>query len=425
MVGGQSPQHLVTELAGDIAAGDAEVALVVGAEAISTIDHFLGRDDAPDFTEHVDGPLEDRGFGLEGLVTEHLAAHGLIAPPAQYAVLENARRARLGLSREAYAKQMGALFAPFTRVAAGNPHAAAPTERSATELATPTDRNRPIADPYTKFLVAREKVNQGAAVLLTSVGAARRLGVPEDRLVFLAGHADLRERDLLDRADLGGAPASVMAVEHALEVAGVDLDEVSAFDLYSCFPIAVFAVCDGLGVSPADPRGLTVTGGLPFFGGPGNGYALHAIAQMGQRVRGEPGSHGLVGANGGICSKYSVGIYTTAPTPWQQDRSGALQAEVDAWPAPPVAYRADGPATIETYTVTHNWSEVTGIVIGRLDDGRRFVARSADGDEDMLSLLTDGEPLGAEVFVQLGRARQPGDDPRPRMDGLTAATAPS
>src|SRR5689334_3530781 len=34
--GGQSPQHLVNELAATIAAGDAEVALVVGAEAIST-----------------------------------------------------------------------------------------------------------------------------------------------------------------------------------------------------------------------------------------------------------------------------------------------------------------------------------------------------------------------------------------------------
>jgi acetyl-CoA C-acetyltransferase len=81
------------------------------------------------------------------------------------------------------------LFAPFTKVAAANPHAAAPVERSAAELVTPTRANRPIADPYTRYIVAREKVNQGAAVLLMSVAAARQLGVPRGKLVFLPGHA--------------------------------------------------------------------------------------------------------------------------------------------------------------------------------------------------------------------------------------------
>ncbi len=124
--GGQAPQHLVTELAGSIAAGQAQVALIVGSEAISTARHFAGADDRPDFTETVGGSLEDRGYGLAGLGSRHLAAHGLTDAPSQYALLENARRAREGLSREAYAAAMGALFAPFTRVAAANPFAPRP-----------------------------------------------------------------------------------------------------------------------------------------------------------------------------------------------------------------------------------------------------------------------------------------------------------
>ncbi|NED67141.1 acetyl-CoA acetyltransferase, partial [Streptomyces sp. SID10244] len=67
---------------------------------------------------------------------------GLIAPMTQYAVLENARRHRLGLGREEYARTMGELFAPLSRIAAGNPHAAAPTARSADELVTVGDDNR-------------------------------------------------------------------------------------------------------------------------------------------------------------------------------------------------------------------------------------------------------------------------------------------
>jgi len=402
VAGGQSPQHLVTELAGTIAEGGAEVVLVFGSEAISTTRHFASAENRPDFTEHAEGDLEDRGFGLNGLTSRHLSAHGLTGAPSQYALFDNARRARLKQSREDYALAMGELFAPFTKVAASNPHAAAPVERDARELATPTERNRLIAEPYTRFLVARDQVNQGAAVLLMSVAAARRLGVPQDRWVFLHGHADLRERSLMERADLSASPASVLAVRHALDVAGLGLDEIATFDLYSCFPIAVSNICDGLGLAPDDPRGLTLTGGLPFFGGAGNNYSMHAIAETVARMRAEPGSFGLVGANGGTLSKYSVGIYSTTPTGWRADRSAQLQAEIDGWAAPEQALQADGWATIETYTVKHgkNGSR-TGVVIGRLEaDGRRFVAMTHQGDEDILGHLTTGEPIGTRIYVR-------------------------
>ncbi|MEU4244511.1 acetyl-CoA acetyltransferase [Actinoplanes sp. NPDC026619] len=395
--GGQSPQHLVNEFAATIAGGGAEVVLIFGSEAISTIEKYAKADDRPDFTEHAGGSLEDRGYGLHGLMSMHLASHGLTDAPSQYALFDNARAARLKLSREEYAAAIGELFAPFTGVAAANPHSAAPTERSAGELVTPTAANRPIADPYTRYVVAREKVNQGAAVLLMSVGAARRLGVPADRWVFLPGHADLRERDLMERADLSSSPASVTAARHALEVAGVGFDEIAHLDLYSCFPAPVFNIADAFGLTADDPRGLTVTGGLPFFGGAGNNYSMHAIAEIVQLVRGSKG-YGFVGANGGSMSKYSVGIYTTTPSPWRPDDSAGLQAEIDSWPAPAQARQADGWATIETYTVKHSRDgKRSGIVVGRLEaDGRRFVARG----DDVLDLLGGGEPIGERVYVR-------------------------
>ncbi|MDP9792978.1 acetyl-CoA C-acetyltransferase [Catenuloplanes nepalensis] len=400
--GGQGPQHLVNEFAATIAAGGAEVALLFGSEAISTIEKFARVDDKPDFTEHADGDLEDRGYGLRGMSSRHQAAHGMTDAPTQYSMIENARRARLKLSREEYAAAMGQLFAPFTRVAAANPHAAAPVERSAEELVTVTEANRIIAEPYTRYVVAREKVNQGAAVLIMSVAAARRLGVPVEKWVFLAGHADLRERDLIERADLSSSPAAVTAARHALEVAGIGVDDLTTIDLYSCFPAPVFNITDAFGLSPDDPRGLTLTGGLPFFGGAGNNYSMHAIADTVQRARQAPGSYGFVGANGGIMSKYSTGVYTTTPRPWAADRSADLQAEIDAWPAPAEARQADGWATIETYTIKHGRDGTrTGIVIGRLEaDGRRFVARGDDRDTGLLELLGAGEPAGARVYAR-------------------------
>jgi acetyl-CoA C-acetyltransferase len=349
--GGQGPQHLVNEFAAAIAAGGSDVTLLFGSEAISTIEHCAKAGDRPDFTEHADGSLEDRGYGLAGMLSRHQAAHGLTGAPSQYALIDNARRARLKQTRAAYAASMGALFAPFSRVAATNPHACAPVAR--------TPANRPIADPYTRYLVAREKVNQGAAVLLTSVAAARRLGIPVGRWVFLHGHADLRERDLLERGDLAASPAAVMAARHALDVAGIGVGDLATIDLYSCFPAPVFNICDGLGLAADDPRGLTLTGGLPFFGGAGNNYSMHAIAETVQRARQSPGCYGFVGANGGIMSKYSVGVCSTTPAAWAPDRSGELQAEIDGWPAPAEARQADGWATIESYTVARGATACT------------------------------------------------------------------
>jgi acetyl-CoA C-acetyltransferase len=402
VTGGQGPQHLVNEFAAAVAAGRGDVVLLFGSEAISTIEHCARADkaDRPDFTEHAEGSLEDRGYGLKGLISMHLAAHGLSDAPSQYALIDNARRARLTSTRQQYAASIGALFAPFTTVAAANPHASAPVERSAAELVTPTEANRPIADPYTRYVVAREKVNQGAAVLLTSVAAAQRLGIPEDRWVFLHGHADLRERPLMERADLSRSPAAALAARHALEMAGIKASDLATIDLYSCFPAPVFNICEALHVLPDDPRGLTLTGGLPFFGGAGNNYSMHAIAETVQRARTRPGSFGFVGANGGIMSKYSAGVYSTTPVPWQPDNSKKLQDEIDGLAAPEEARHADGWATIETYTVKHaRDGRRTGIVIGRLDsDGRRFVARGED--EGLLGLLTSEESIGGRIYTR-------------------------
>ncbi|TQM01861.1 acetyl-CoA acetyltransferase [Pseudonocardia kunmingensis] len=420
VAGGQGPQHLVTELAGTIAAGGCEAALLFGSEAISTARHLADAPDRPDFTEHVDGDLEDRGYGLRGLITRQQTTHGLIGAPVQYALLENARRARLQQSREEYARGMGELFAPFTRVAAGHPHAAAPIARDAVELVTVTERNRMIADPYPRYLVARDQVNQGAAVVLTSVAVADRLGVPPEQRVFLHGHADVRERNLLERADLSTYPAAVLATTHALEVAGIGLADLATFDLYSCFPIAVSAVADGLGLTPDDPRGLTLVGGLPFFGGAGNNYSMHAIAETVQHMRDRPGTYGVVGANGGILSKYSVGIYSSTPTPWRTDASDRLQAEIDAWPAPEPAVHADGGATIETWTVSYGRGGArTGIVVGRLDaDDRRFLAQVVEGDDELLDLLATGDPAGTGVYARSFGTGNRVATSRDRMDAL-------
>ncbi len=200
-----------------------------------------------------------------------------------------------------------------------------------------------IAEPYRLRLVARDQVNQAAAVLLTTVGVARELGVPDDKRVFVHGYAALAERELMERQDLGVSPAARLAAHSALSRAGVSVDDIGYFDFYSCFPIAVFNVAqDAFGLRADDPRRLTVTGGLPYFGGPGNNYSMHAIASLMEKLRADPESYGFIGANGGFLSKYAAAVYSTRPTPWHERDSAQLQREIDAMAAPVLLEQADG-----------------------------------------------------------------------------------
>ena len=403
--GGQTNQQLVGEFASAIAAGDSRCAVIVGSEAISTVLALSAKGEIPDWWEEIGGDFEDQGFGVEELLEPALFMHGASGAIPLYALAENARRHRLGLSLEEYRLEIGKLFAPFTRVAAANPHSAAPVERTAEELATVTDRNRIVAEPYTRMTVARDQVNQSAAIIVASAGLARELGVPQDKWVHIHAVTAASELKLSQRPDLAGNPASLASVDKALARAKKAMADIRYLDFYSCFAIPVFNQCDHFGLSVDDPRGLTLTGGLPFFGGAGNNYSAHAIAEAVQRVRGDRGSFALVGANGGWMSKYATGIYSTKPADWSaNDRFAVLPKASDAVPL------AKGPvesAVVETYTINRGPKGPEAIVIGRSDAGERVVGNADLADAATAEAFESGEPFGLRLALaqdERGRA---------------------
>ena len=380
------------------------MALMAGAGAVSTVRHLSSTGQSRDFSESCEGSVEDHGSGVEEMLRPYHLTYQLAAAPPAYALCENARRARIGLSKQAYAEEMGRLFAPFTRVAEQNPYSSSQvTSLSAAQVIEVSERNRMIAEPYRLRLVARDQVNQAAAVLLTPVGVARALGVPDPKRGFVHGYAALTERELMERQDLGVSPAARLAAHSALSRARVGVHDIAYFDFYSCFPIAVSNVSqDAFGLSSDDPRQLTVTGGLPYFGGPGNNYSMHAIASMVEKLRADPETYGFVGANGGFLSKYAAAVYSTRPTPWHERDSAQLQREIDAMPAPVLLEQADGDGVIETYTVIYKSGQpASAVIVGRLTDGeQRFIALSDAADPTTLQTMVNGDPLRAPVRVR-------------------------
>ncbi len=395
--GGQTNQQYVGEFASDIAEGNSHCAVIVGSEVISTALALAAKGEKPDWSEAIGGEFEDRGFGLDGMMEMALFAHGATGAIPLYAIAENARRAKLGKSLSEYRRDIGELFEPFAKVAANNPHAAAPKIRSAEELATVTERNRIVAEPYTRMTVARDQVNQAATIIIASARKARELGVPESKWVHIHSVTAATELELSERPDLSANPASIASVEAALDRAGKSMDDMQYLDFYSCFAIPVLNQCDHFGLSVDDPRGLTLTGGLPFFGGAGNNYSAHAICEAVERVRSNPGSFALAGANGGWMSKYATGIYSTVPADWSaNERFTKLAKASNGLARNDETFDA---ATVESYTINYSKSGSDAVFIGRNEAGERVVGNADLTHEATRAAFESGEPFGAKLSV--------------------------
>jgi len=402
-MGGNASQHLINTAAERIAEGENDFVLAVGAEFLGSLMRRMAQglpfegwaDDAPEKPQRI-------GDGRAG-VTEHEGAHGLGLPVNMYPMFENAIRAHEGRTLAEHQARLGKLFAPFTQVAAANPYAWFPKARTAEEIATLAPDNRMIAYPYPKYMNAIMQVDQSAGVLLCSVKKARELGVPPEKWVFLHGCADAHDLWFpLERQNYYSSPAMRLTGQRALEMAGITTGDLSYIDLYSCFPSAVQVGATELGLDLDDPRRFTVTGGLPYFGGPGNNYSMHSVATMVELLRADPGSFGLATANGWFLTKQSVGVYSTKPFEgaWKREDPKVIQRQINALPHPEATETPDGPGAVETYTVVHTRDGYRmGIVIGRDGDGRRFVANTPS-DAAFLAEFESAEQVGRPGTVR-------------------------
>jgi acetyl-CoA C-acetyltransferase len=399
-IGGDTPQVFVQHVADEIAAGRLRLALLTGSHAMDAARRASKQGIRLDWPSGGAGKPLPFGDSRPGTNADE-NRHGMTLPSEIYPLFENAFRADRGWDLETHRRSLGDLFSRFSRVAAANPYAWFPASRSAEEIYTPSPGNRMVAFPYTKYMNAFLNVDQSAALLMASASSARRLGIPEDRWVYLLGAGRAYEDAwwVSERPRFSRCPAAREAGAQALTRAGVGIDEIHFFDLYSCFPSAVEIACEELGIPLNGSRPLTVTGGLPFFGGPGNNYATHAIAEMMARLRERPGAKGLVSATGWYLSKQAAGVYSTEPSD-PEPRAERVPGRSDPAVSVTLAREAEGPATIETYTVLfgRDGGPSRGIVVGRLEDGRRFLANTPESRAVAEALATD-EAIGRKGSV--------------------------
>jgi len=413
-IGGETPLTSLETIAADISAngGGGRVFAVAGAEAYRTVQGAMKTKAWP---PHWTAPDRSKQIRRGDLVTPLADKHRLSVPADVYPLYENAWRAARGLSFAAAQAASAELWSRYSKIAAANPYAWDPAPHSAEEIAAASPANRMISFPYTKLMNARIGVNQAAAFLVSDLATARAAGVAEDRMVFPLGGAGAREaKDILERPNYFQSEAMRLTLTGALEAAGLGAETLGPMELYSCFPIVPQMAQEVLGLGPdTDP---SVTGGLTFFGGPGNNYVTHALAAMVERLRaGDAERAGLLYGQGEFVTKHYAMAFARTPRAdaYPTDaaaRNARRQAQVDAQSRPGVAETYEGEAEIETFTVhfsRDNQPEV-GALVCRTPDGRaRFPANTADGDADTLARLIAPEtPIGLK-----GRVR-PSEDGR-------------
>jgi acetyl-CoA C-acetyltransferase len=402
VIGGNTPQYLVNHFARQLAAGEHSAVLISGTELLATLFSALGTGgDISAWCGEMEVEPTTLGQERDGL-NEIEKRYNLYEPINTYPLFENSLRHQLGLSVSEHQANLAQLCSSMSRIAANNPNAWNPTALTPEQVATVDAKNRYIGFPYTKAMNPILAVDMAASIVMTTVGKARELGIDPSRWIYLRGGIDVNDIwHVSERPTLHESPAIRLAWQSLCASTGVDIDSVTDFDIYSCFPSAVQVACNEIGLSVEDPRGVTVTGGLPYMGGPGNNYSLHAIAEMVSTLRSRGKGHGLVTANGLYLTKHSLGLYSTEPGDgeWQALDGSSIQQQIDDMPRVSLTKNPAGPAVVETYTVAFNRDgPKTGIVVARNAEGERILAFTRK-DPDALNQLLDSDPIGCSGNV--------------------------
>ncbi|MBW3537160.1 MAG: hypothetical protein KY395_05225 [Actinobacteria bacterium] len=389
--GGNGPLSLLHDTCAAISRGQLDAALLVGAEAFYS--RRVARThgvEAPESPSDADEPPRVIGDQRVGSHPAELGV-GLTVPAQVYPLFSTARSRSLGDSTAALHPREAEVWSRFAEVASRNPYAWSRQAYSAEEIAEASPDNRMVAHPYTKRCCANIQVDQGAAAIVMSAGAAEAAGVPRERWVFPWAGAEANDHWFVsERMDLHSSPAIAECWKMLRQSTNVDPDDISLIDLYSCFPAAVAVAADEMGLDLADAaRPLTLTGGLAFAGGPGNNYSMHSLATLVGRLRVD-GGLGLVTGVGWYLTKHALSLLSATPPP-EGFRHGSPQPRVDARPKRSVVAGADD-LSLETFTVFYDrdGAPTKAAIAGVSDQGARGWLTS-DDPRVLNALVSDQE----------------------------------
>ena len=234
--GGNFVQTVLNQSALDIQSGQHDIIILTGAECGNTqakaakAGQDLGWAELPGTPDRLIGADKDMRHEAE-------IAIRLGRPIQIYPIMETALRHASGLGVDAHMEHISKLWAGFSDVAASNPNAWIREAKSAEEIRTISDSNRPVSFPYPKLMNSNNNVDQAAALILVSEEKAKALGIAKDKWIYPWAGTDAQDHYYFSNRDnFHSSPAIRLAGGKCLELTGSTPDNIDMIDVYSCFP---------------------------------------------------------------------------------------------------------------------------------------------------------------------------------------------
>lgn len=389
-------QTLIGQACERIAHGQAHTTLVVGGDAGHRL--LNARKAGQRAPERSEQGAPDEFWKPEDELRHPVEVRaGLDMPVGLYALMESAFRHARGWSLDEHSAQLAQLVARFSEAAAANPEAWTRRSVRAEEVRQASERNPLQAFPYHRLHCSSWSVDQAAALLLCSASRAQALGIPRERWVFARASTESNHMvPVSARARLDECVGARVAGLAALQIAGLRAEELDLVELYSCFPIAVLAYAQALGLPLSRP--LTVTGGMNFAGGPYNNYLLQSTARAATLLRAGQGRTALVSCVSGVLTKQGFGVWSSEPGEGfvQQDLSEQVAARLETVP---VTEGYSGAARVAACTVLPGADgPLRGLLLVDTPQGQRVLASTQR--PALVEALQREEFIGRTLQVQ-------------------------
>lgn len=394
-------QSLLTRACQRIEAGEARVVLVTGGEARYR-ELCAGKAGAQAVeTQQTDAEPDTTLRPQDEMWSAVETDSGLGMPVGYYAILDSALRYQQGLGVEEHRDQMAAMYARLSELAADNPDAWSDQGVTAEHIREHSPANRMLAFPYTKLHNSQWNVDQAAGLILCSVQVAEALGIERSKWVFPRAFAESNFMSVVaSRKELGASPGFRIAGQVAMELAGVNFNDIRLCELYSCFPYAVRVQLEEFGMNPL--RNVSVTGGMTFAGGPLNNFVFQATVRMAQLLRQNPTEIGLVTTVSGLLTKQACALWSATPGPegWScADVTEQVSHETEVCELV-AGYTGEG--AVAGYTVLYQGLEPwRAVAVFDLPDGSRTVAYSEDSA--LMAQMMARECCGASYQLADGK----------------------
>jgi len=124
---------------------------------------------------------------------------------------------------------------------------------------------------------------------------------------------------------------------------------------------------------------LTVTGAMPFGGGPLNNYMLHSTAQMVETIRNNQNKIGLVTGVSGLMTKQGICLWASEPITEFSVQNVTAEAAIFDKPVP-MSSESEGFARVLGYTVIYD---------NKLPTRAVFYCEDSNHERKVLSSIND------------------------------------